>query len=96
MARNILESIGKKFRQFFIGPIRSSHSDASSRQDIRSLAIGLLDSSISLLSLTLPLFTGIALVQNDIGDAIEQVFSKIFSNTLNINVYANHSVNYNH
>ena len=89
MASDILQSIGRKLTSFFTGSSNLDHNDASSRQDISSLAIGFLDSSISLLSLTLPLFTGMALVQNDLGDAIDQVFSKLFNNTPNINVYAN-------
>ena len=56
---------------------RSGQNDASSRQDQSSLSIGLLDTSTSLLTLLLPLITGVLLVRNDIGDAIDQILSKL-------------------
>lgn len=76
MTNNILQSLGRKLQQFFIGFSNSRHKDASSRQDISSLTLGVLDSSISILALVIPLFSSVVLVRDDLGDAIDQVFSK--------------------
>ena len=76
MIANILQSLRRKLQQFFIGFSNSRHKDASSRQDISSLTLGVLDSSISILALVIPLFSSVVLVRDDLGDAIDQVFSK--------------------
>ena len=76
MASDILQSIGRNLKRFFTGSSTLDHNDASSRQDISSLALGFLDASVSILSFTLPLFTSVALAQNDLGPALESVFSK--------------------
>ena len=76
MASDILQSIGRKLANFFSGSSTLDHDDASSRQDISSLAVGFLDTSVSILSFALPLFTSVALARNDLGDALDTVFSK--------------------
>ena len=76
MTSNLLHSIGRKLQQFFIGLSTPGHKYASSRQDISSLTLGFLGSSINVLALVLPLFTSVTLVRDDLGDAIDQVFSK--------------------
>ena len=76
MASDVLQSIGRKLTNFFSGSSTLDHNDASSRQDISSLAVGFLDASVSILSFALPLFTSVALARNDLGPALESVFSK--------------------
>ena len=76
MVSDILQSIGRKLTSFFTGSSNLDHNDASSRQDISSLAVGFLDTSVTILSFALPLFTSVVLVRDDLDDAIDQVFSK--------------------
>ena len=76
MTKDILQSIGRKLIHFFTGSSSSDYYDASSRQDISSLALAIFDSSMSILALILPLFTSVALARNDLGDALDQVISK--------------------
>ena len=76
MASEILQSIGRKITNFFFGSSTLDHNDASTRQGISSLAVGFLDASVSILSFTLPLFTSVALARNDLGSALDTVFSK--------------------
>ena len=76
MLRNILQSIERKLQQIFVRSSNLGQNNSSSRQDISSLAIGFLDTSTNLLVLTLPLIINIALVRNDLEDAIDQVLSK--------------------
>ena len=84
MASDILQSIGRKITNSFTGSSTLNQNDASSRQDISSLAIGFLDTSVSILTFALPLFTSVALARNDLGDSLESVFSKSFINTLTL------------
>ena len=84
MASEILQSIGRKITNFFIGSSNLEHNDASSRQDITSLALGFLDVSVSILSFTIPLFTSVALARNDLGPALNTVFSKYLGNTITV------------
>ena len=76
MASDILQSIGRNLANFLTGSSNLDHNDALSRQDISSLAVGFLDTSVSLLSFALPFFTSVALARNDLAPALESVFSK--------------------
>ena len=59
--RNIIQSVGRKLQQFFIGSSRSGHKTAASRQDITSLSLGFLSSTTNVLALLLVIAYALAL-----------------------------------